>query len=608
MAKLDCGPFTSHMDYKSRLQFNAPSLAYPLSGIVCTLGPASNEFEVIIKLIQAGMRVIRMNFSHGSHEYHCRVIKVAQQAIECYAKHIGVYKPVAIALDTRGPEIRTGQVSGNDATLINLTQGESIKLSTKKDLENKCTKDILYVDYDNLPKIVKPCDIVYVDDGLIGLRVKEVSGVEVLCEILNSAKLGSHKGVNLPGLPIDLPSVSEKDKSDLLFGVEHNVDLVFASFIRCKNDLKDIRDVMGTKGKHIKIISKIENQQGMQNIDEIIAASDGIMVARGDLGIEIPTEDVLLAQKSIIAKCNKAGKPVICATQMLESMVSKPRPTRAEASDVGNAIFDGADCVMLSGETAKGKYPVECVKCMANICAKIESVLWYEHIQNEVRSVIKNSGLDGLTSITSGIAEIASLGQAKAIIVVSYCPVVAQLLSQYRPRCAIIMLTQCPRVARQSVIFRGIFPIVIEEMVNGCNDFGSILSSGIKQMVMMQLVDVDKDVKLMTVDALQAKKISFRLLTVKHKSTQAKCQETIQAQAKGIKDRSMKSEIIKKCKKQTDKTKSPEQIEKCKKLAERRKHREQAKKEREEKKNAEARDRICKKLLSQAKKHKDDDK
>ncbi|KAH8388282.1 hypothetical protein KR093_002810, partial [Drosophila rubida] len=501
------------------------------------------------------MRVVRMNFSHGTHQYHSQVLKAAQKAIECYAKQIGVYKPVAIALDTRGPEIRTGHVSGSNSAIIDLIQGESIKLSTNKDFETKCTKDVIYVDYENLPKIVKPSDLVFVDDGLIGLRVKEVQGNEVLCEVLNSGKIGSCKGVNLPGLPIDLPSIGEKDKCDLQFGVDHNVDMVFASFVRNKNDVKEIRDVMGEKGKHIKIISKIENQQGMQNIDEIIKVSDGIMVARGDLGIEIPTEDVLVAQKSLIAKCNKVGKPVICATQMLESMINKPRPTRAEASDVGNAIFDGADCVMLSGETANGKYPVECVKCMASICAKTESVLWYDHIQNEVRGAVKKSGIDGLTSITSGIAEIASLGQAKAIIVVSPCPVVAQLLSQYRPRCAIIMLTQCPRIARQSVIFRGIFPIVIEEMANGCNDFTSILTSGIKQMVMMKLVEVDKKIKLMTVDALHAKKISFRLLTIKHKSNLAKCQETVESQAKKKKARLMKKDKIEKSKKQPDKTK-----------------------------------------------------
>lgn len=595
------------MDYKSRLQFNMPCLAYPLSGIVCTIGPATRDPEVIVKLIHAGMRVVRLNFSHGTHEYHCRSLIAVRQSIESYAHRAGVYKPVAIALDTKGPEIRTGRVSGNETALIDLKQGNNIKLSTNKDLEAKCSKDILFVNYENLPKIVKPGDLIFLDDGLISLRVKEVSGIEVHCEILNGGKLGSRKGVNLPGLPVDLPSVNDKDKADLQFAVDHNVDMIFASFIREVKDLNAIRDVLGPKGRHIKIISKIENKQGMQNIDDIIEASDGIMVARGDLGIEIPTEDVILAQKSLIAKCNKVGKPIICATQMLESMVGKPRPTRAEASDVANAIFDGVDCVMLSGETAKGKYPVECVKCMAKICAKVESVLWYEHIQNEVKNIIKSSGADGLTSATSGIAEIASLGRTKAIIIASRCPLVAQLISQYRPRCPIVMLTQSPRIARQSVIFRGIYPIVIEEMANGCSDFSSILSSGIKRMALMKLVDMDAVITLMCVDALEPQKISFRLLSINHKSHESKCKEAVQAQAKCNKSREMKKEKRKNCKTQTDKSKSSEQVKKCKRLAEKRKAKKEAKNKEEDKRNEEAKNKICKIIMAQAKKHEEDD-
>ncbi|XP_034484543.1 pyruvate kinase-like [Drosophila innubila] len=595
------------MDYKSRLQFNAPGLAYPLSGIVCTIGPASRDPEMLVNLIHAGMRVVRLNFSHGTHEYHCRTLNAVRHAIESYAQKMGVYKPVAIALDTKGPEIRTGQISGGETAVIDLKQGDTIKLSTNIELETKCSKEMLYVNYENLPKIVKPCDLIFLDDGLISLMVKEVAGAEVLCEVLNSGKLGSRKGVNLPGLPVDLPSISDQDKADIKFGVDQNVDMIFASFIRQVKDIQAIRDVLGAKGRHIKIISKIENQQGMQNIDDIIDASDGIMVARGDLGIEIPAEDVVLAQKSMIAKCNKVGKPIICATQMLESMVSKPRPTRAEASDVANAIFDGADCVMLSGETAKGRYPLECVKCMAAICAKVESVLWYEHIQNEVKSVIKSSGADGLTSVTSGIAEIASLSRANAIIIVSRCSMVAKLISQYRPRCPIIMLTQSPRIARQSVIYRGIFPIAIEEMAHGCNDFSTILALGIKQMALLKLVEADKLLTLMSVDALEAQKISFRLLSIRHQSHEAKCKEAVLAQAKGNKARISNKEKIEKCKKVADKTKSPQQIEKCKKLAEKRKKRLEAKKYEEDLKNEAAKKNICKLIMAQAKKYEDDD-
>ncbi|XP_064549783.1 pyruvate kinase [Drosophila montana] len=522
------------------------------------------------------MRVARLNFSHGSHEYHCQTIKAVREAVNCYAQRINAYKPVAIALDTKGPEIRTGQLSGSDTAEIELKQGDKIKLSTNKSLEASGTKHAIYVDYSKLPKIVKPKNLIFIDDGLISLIVKEVIGDEIVCKVVNGGKLGSRKGVNLPGIPVDLPSLSDKDVCDLQFGLEHDVDMIFASFIRDAKALKEIREVLGPKGKQIKIISKIENQQGMENIDDIIAASDGIMVARGDLGIEILTEEVVLAQKSIIAKCNKVGKPVICATQMLDSMIAKPRPTRAEASDVANAIFDGADCVMLSGETAKGKYPVECIKCMANICAKVENVLWYERLQNDLRSSMKASMSDNISAITSGITEIATLGQAHAIVIASPSPVVAQLVSQFRPKCPIVFLTGSPRKARQSVIFRGMFPIVPEEMANGCKDFARILTSGIEEMTKMKIVNADKPMTLMIVNALEAEKISFRLLYVKHKTQEEKCKEAAEAKANLIKAEEKKNKKRKSCVKKSE-NKTPEQIERCKKLAEKRKKLQNAK-------------------------------
>ncbi|XP_030573816.1 pyruvate kinase [Drosophila novamexicana] len=551
------------------------------------------------------MRVARLNFSHGSHEYHCQTIKAVREAVNCYAQQISAYKPVAIALDTKGPEIRTGQLSGSDTAEIELKQGDKIKLSTNKSLEASGSKDGIYVDYPKLPKIVKPRNLIFIDDGLISLIVKEVSGEEVVCQVLNGGKIGSRKGVNLPGIPVDLPSLSDKDVCDLQFGIEQDVDMIFASFIRNATALAEIREVLGPKGKRIKIISKIENQQGMQNIDAIIAASDGIMVARGDLGIEILTEEVVLAQKSIIAKCNKVGKPVICATQMLDSMIGKPRPTRAEASDVANAIFDGADCVMLSGETAKGKFPVECIKCMANICAKVENVLWYERLQNDLRSSMKASMSDNILAITSGITEIATLGQANAIVIASPSPVVAQLVSQFRPKCPIVFLTGSPRRARQSIIFRGVYPIVPEEMVNGCKDFARILTAGIEEMTKMQIVDADKPMKLMIVNALEAEKISFRLLYVKHKSEEEKCKEAAEAKARLIKAEEKKSQKRKSCAKKSDQSKSPEQIERCKKLAEKREKLQKAKTSKSPS-NDEEKLRKCMAILAEANKEKDD--
>ncbi|XP_030370073.1 pyruvate kinase [Scaptodrosophila lebanonensis] len=525
-----------------------------------------------MKLMDAGMRVVRLNFSHGSHENHSKTIEIARKAIICYSARKGYSKTVAIALDTKGPEIRTGRLAGSDTGEVELKQGDKIKLSTKKDMEDKGSKDVIYVDYPNITKILKPGNHIFIDDGLISLLVKEIAGEELSCEVENGGKLGSRKGVNLPGVPVDLPAVTEKDKADLKFGVQQKVDMIFASFIRNAKALEEIRKVLGPEGKHIKIISKIENQEGMQNIDAIIEASDGIMVARGDLGIEIKAEEVPLAQKAILAKCNKVGKPVVCATQMLDSMTTKPRSTRAEASDVANAIFDGADCVMLSGETAKGKYPVETVKCMADICSKVEAVLWYERIQNDIKAVVKSQTADEISAVSSAIAEAATISQAKAIIVGSPCALISHIVSQFRPNCPIVLLTGCPVQARQSVIFRGVYPIVLEEMATGCTGFRRVLQKGINIMAKMKMLEVGKTVTVVIVDAMKADKISFRLLSIKQKCTKAEDEKLLELQCQELakKDKCKEMAEKQKAKAEAEKKKCEEQAakDKCKAMAE----------------------------------------
>ena len=413
--------------------------------IVCTMGPNENDYEVM-KALAETMDVARFNFSHGDHEEHLSRLEKLRKL----RKELG--RPIAALLDTKGPEIRTGLLK--DGQKITLREGEKIVLTTE---EVVGTKEKIYINYDKLHEDVKPGNVILIDDGLIGLEVEAVNGVEIQCKVTNGGELGEKKGVNVPGVPIQLPSITDKDIEDLKFGIQEEFDFVAASFIRSADAVRQIRKTLTDGGSQMKIISKIESQEGLDNIDEIIEASDGIMLARGDLGVEIDAKRIPQLQKEIIQKCNYHGKLVITATQMLDSMIRNPRPTRAEVTDVANAVYDGTDAVMLSGESANGKYPVEAARTMASIVEYTEQFLNYK--QFKTRMVEKTMYESIGNAMCAASVTTASELKATAIVASTLSGITASMISKYRPITPIYALSPSQTVTRQMMLFWGVTPI-----------------------------------------------------------------------------------------------------------------------------------------------------
>ncbi|MDC0611137.1 pyruvate kinase PykF [Vibrio sp.] len=420
--------------------------------IVCTIGPKTESLEKLTELVNAGMNVMRLNFSHGDYEEHGTRINNFRQVMA------NTGETLAILLDTKGPEIRTIKLEGGQD--VELEAGQEFVFTTDSTVIGN--KNTVAVTYPGFASDLAVGNTILVDDGLIEMKVISKTENDVTCTVLNNGALGENKGVNLPGVKVSLPALSEKDKNDLKFGCEQGVDFVAASFIRKASDVQEIREFLNANGgKDIHIISKIENQEGVDNFDEILELSDGIMVARGDLGVEIPAEEVIFAQKMMIEKCNRARKMVITATQMLDSMIKNPRPTRAEAGDVANAIMDGTDAVMLSGETAKGKYPVEAVTIMAQIAARTDSAL-----QAELGDRLDSPRLRITEAVCKGAVDTAEKLTAPLIIVATQAGKSARSVRKYFPTANILALTTNKKTAAQLVLTKGVIPIIVDAIEN----------------------------------------------------------------------------------------------------------------------------------------------
>lgn len=429
--------------------------------IICTIGPASESVERLRELMKAGMNVARFNFSHGTHEEQ----KVKYDRVLQARQELGL--PVATLLDTKGPEIRLRDFENGRAELA---AGQQFILTTEEILG---TAQRASISYKNLKNDISAGTTILIDDGLIEMRVEEICGEEIICQVINGGFVSNHKGVNVPGAVLSMPYISETDREDILFGIEQGYDLLAASFVRCKEDILEVRGILKEHGSQMKIIAKIENMQGIQNLEEILEVSDGIMVARGDMGVEIPLEEVPILQKKMIKLANAQGKHVITATQMLESMIKNPRPTRAETTDIANAIYDGTTAIMLSGESAAGKYPVEAVRTMARIAECAEKDIDYRH---RMQQNDQGEGADITTAIAYATCSAAMNLKAAAIITVTMSGFTAEAISRFKPQCPIIGCAVREEVCRQLNLLWGVTPLRLKQEIDTEELFGAAVA------------------------------------------------------------------------------------------------------------------------------------
>lgn len=455
---------STQLNHTCELSSQIQSSQRRLVSIIATISRSSRNLETIYNMLLKGVNIFRINFSHESHDLHSQTIELVNAGLQRLKNETGQSLSVAFAVDTRGPQIRTGLLEGGNE--ITLRNGESIRLSINKDLYDKGGKEAVYVDYANIINVAKPEDRIFVDDGKLFLTILEVGVDGLVCEVVQGGVLGNNCNVIIPEVEIDLPVVSEKDMDDLQFSVRSNIDIVFASGVRSAKNIRELRSVLGDKGKHVKLIAKIDSKIALSRVLEIMNAADGLLLSRADLGTQIPIEKLFITQKSVLGQCNKAGKPVIIASNILESMRFNPFPTRAECFDLANAVIDGVDCIMLSSEVAIGLYPMETISICDTLCREAEKVVWYRNIFQDL--VHETHGeLDASHSIAITAVETASRTRAKLIIVLTTSGRSAALLSKYRPSCPVLAVTRCEKAARWINLHRGILPLLYP---SSCSD------------------------------------------------------------------------------------------------------------------------------------------
>ncbi|MDR1159994.1 MAG: pyruvate kinase [Syntrophomonadaceae bacterium] len=445
--------------------------------IIATIGPSSSDVGVLEQMIEAGMNVARFNFSHGGHGDHAEKIALVRKAAAKQGKIVG------LMMDTKGPEIRTGALKNGR---VILQKGLNFNLTTLPVAGDEAK---VSVTCRRLINDVKPGDIILIDDGLIRLTVENITKTDIVCQVVNGGELGEHKGINVPGIVLDIPFMSEQDKEDILFAIEQRVDFIAASFVRKAQDVLEIRKLLENRGADIDIIAKIENRQGVDNLDEIIKVADGIMVARGDLGVEIPAEEVPLVQKRIIQTCAQSGKAVIVATQMLESMITNPSPTRAEVSDIATAVFESADAIMLSGETAKGQYPVEVVRTMSRIAERVEESFPYE---DTLRKKYIKEGISITDAISYACCSTALSLDIGTIISITNSGYTSKMLSKYRPKATIIAATPKEENINKLTIVWGVYPILISDHKNS----DSFFDDAVQRALDLEYVEIGEKIVL----------------------------------------------------------------------------------------------------------------